>query len=80
LKTYKNEKNLILINSLMLLTLKKPSENIFLLKANRAYISNGHFVTTDEIRKIPKDLDFTRLNASITDFLLYGPAGEYNNQ
>jgi hypothetical protein len=43
----------------------------FLLKANSAIISEGHFILTDE--STPVQVDFKKLNTSITDFLLYGP-------
>jgi hypothetical protein len=45
----------------------------FLLKINKAQIFDGRFVLTDENRENPKDLDFTKLNASLTDFQIYGP-------
>lgn len=74
LKTYKNEKltNLdVFINAFG--TSKKPSQKHFLLTAKDAYITNGRFILTDENRVIPKDVDFTKLNAYISDFKLYGP-------
>jgi hypothetical protein len=74
LKTYKNEKESNIDKFINAFNKEKPSDKNFLLKANSAYISNGHFILTDENKENPKDLDFTRLNASITDFLLYGPA------
>ncbi len=51
----------------------KSSGKHFLLKAKEAIITNGHFILTDENKNTPKQVDFTRLNASISDFLLYGP-------
>jgi hypothetical protein len=74
LKTYKNEKqtNLdVFINAFG--TSKEPTVKHFLLTAEDAYITNGHFILTDENRVIPKDVDFTKLNAYISDFKLYGP-------
>ncbi|WP_413998660.1 translocation/assembly module TamB domain-containing protein [Flavobacterium sp. W1B] len=74
LKTYKNEKlsNIdVFINAFE--TGKPSSGKRFLLKADKAYISNGHFILTDENRQIPKDVDFTKLNVSLDDFMLHGP-------
>ena len=74
LKTYKNEKETNIDHFINAFNTGKPSGKHFLLKANRAYISDGRFILTDENKANPKDVDFTRLNASISDFLLYGPA------
>lgn len=73
LKTYKKEKlsNLdVFINAF---ETGKPSTRKFLLKANNVQIQNGHFILTDENRENPKDVDFTKINASVTDFLIFGP-------
>jgi hypothetical protein len=74
LKTYKNEKETNIDKFINAFNTGKPSGKHFLLKANRAYISNGHFILTDENKENPKQLDLTKLNASISNFLLYGPA------
>ncbi|MFT5253649.1 MAG: hypothetical protein ACI87N_002691, partial [Flavobacteriales bacterium] len=75
LKTYKNEKETnmdFFINSFNSGKPANPNKH-FLLKANSAVISNGHFILTDENKKYPVQVDFKRLNAALTDFLLYGP-------
>ncbi|MGA9638265.1 translocation/assembly module TamB domain-containing protein [Flavobacterium sp.] len=41
--------------------------------ADKASIANGHFILTDENRVVPKDLDLSKLNASLEKFDLYGP-------
>ena len=76
LKTYKgeNENN---INKFIKLfetgkKKKKPSRK-FLLTAKNAYISKGIFSVVDENKTTPQFLDFTKLNAYISDFKLYGP-------
>lgn len=51
----------------------KPSQKHFLMIAKNVLITNGHFILTDENRKIPKDVDFTELNASLSNFKIYGP-------
>ncbi|MCC9070868.1 translocation/assembly module TamB [Flavobacterium sp. F-65] len=76
LKTYKNEKqtNLdVFIHSFETGKPTAPSAKKFLLTAKDAYITNGHFILTDENRVVPKDVDFTKLNAHISDFKLHGP-------
>lgn len=76
LKTYKNEKktNLdVFIHSFETGKPTPPSAKKFLLTAKDAYITNGHFILTDENREVPKDVDFTKLNAHISDFKLLGP-------
>jgi hypothetical protein len=42
------------------------------MKAN-SIINSGHFILTDENKQYPVPSRFLKLNASITDFLLYGP-------
>ncbi|SFF19180.1 Family of unknown function [Flavobacterium xueshanense] len=73
LKTYKNEKESNLDKFIKAFETGKTSTRKFLLKANKLQIYNGRFIVTDQNRENPKDLDFTKLNASVTDFLIYGP-------
>ena len=73
LKTYKNEKESNLDKFVEAFETGKPSTRKFLLKANKTQIFDGRFILTDENREIPKDLDFTKLNAYVTDFLIFGP-------
>lgn len=74
LKTYKNEKDTNFDRFLNAFDSGKPSTRKFLLKTNSATITDGHFLLTDENRAIPKDVDFTKLNIKLSDFLIYGPA------
>ncbi|WP_310381350.1 translocation/assembly module TamB domain-containing protein [Flavobacterium sp.] len=74
LKTYKNEKESNIDKFIEAFeTGEKPSGKHFLLTSTNAKIINGRFVLIDENRVISKDVDFTKLNASISDFKLYGP-------
>ena len=73
LKTYKNEKESNLDKFIKAFETGKTSTRKFLLKANKLQIYNGRFIVTDQNRENPKDLDFTKLNASVSDFLIYGP-------
>ncbi|TDE28299.1 translocation/assembly module TamB [Flavobacterium ranwuense] len=73
LRTYKNEKQSNLDKFIAAFETGRPSSKKFLLKANKLKIYDGHFILTDDNRENPKDLDFTKLNASVTDFKIYGP-------
>lgn len=73
LRTYKNEKQSNLDKFIIAFETGKKSSKKFLLKANTLKIYDGHFILTDDNRENPKDLDFTKLNASVTDFQIYGP-------
>ncbi|WP_445236417.1 translocation/assembly module TamB domain-containing protein [Flavobacterium sp. KS-LB2] len=73
LRTYKNEKQSNLDKFIAAFETGKPSTKKFLLKVNSLKIYNGHFILTDNNRENPKDLDFTKLNASATNFKIYGP-------
>ncbi|MEP6806305.1 MAG: translocation/assembly module TamB domain-containing protein [Flavobacterium sp.] len=75
LKTYKNENenNINKFIKLFETGKKKKSTKRFLLTAKNAYISKGIFTVIDENKTTPTFLDFTKLNAYISDFKLYGP-------
>jgi hypothetical protein len=51
----------------------KASTKKFLMKADNIYVTNGHFLVSDENLSKPKTLDFTKLNAQLSDFKIYGP-------
>ncbi|WP_298152885.1 translocation/assembly module TamB domain-containing protein [Flavobacterium sp.] len=74
LQTYKgeNESN---INKFISLfdSGKKPSGHKFLLKAQNAYFTNSRFVVLDGNRSNPKDAEFSKLDASLNNFKIYGP-------
>lgn len=76
LKTYKNEKENNLDVFIRAFDSDKPptkQSRPFLMTAKNAYINKGHFILTDENRAVPKDVDFTNLNAFISDFKISGP-------
>lgn len=73
MKTYKGEKDTNLDKFIAAFDSGKPSTKKFLLTANKVYLTNSHFILTDENREIPKDVDFTKLNAVVGDFKIYGP-------
>ena len=80
LKTYKKEKLTNLDVFINAFGEGKPSKKHFLLTAQDAQITKGHFILTDENRIIPKDVDFTKLNIQLSDFKLYGPDVNTNIQ
>ncbi|CAH0335397.1 hypothetical protein FVB9288_01038 [Flavobacterium sp. CECT 9288] len=73
LKTYKGEKETNIDKFINSFETGKSSNRKFLMKANTLQIYDGRFILIDENREIPKDVDFTKLNASVTDFLIFGP-------
>lgn len=72
LKTYKNEKESNLDKFIAAFGKSKPSKKHFLLTAKDAYITNGHFLLANENLTSSIVIDFTRLNAYFSDFVLYG--------
>lgn len=78
LKTYKKEKLTNLDVFIEAFETGKPSTKPFLMTAREAFISNGHFILTDENRAVPKDVDFTKLNAQISNFKILGPEVQTN--
>jgi len=74
MKTYKNEKYSNIDKFVAAFeTGKPPSKGHFLLTSKRVFLTNGHFILTDENRIIPKDIDFTKIAFSISEFKIYGP-------
>ncbi len=73
MKTYKGEKDNNLDKFIAAFDTGKPSTKKFLLKANNLYLTNSRFSLIDENREIPKDVDFTKLNAIVSNFKIYGP-------
>ena len=73
LKTYQGEKETNLDKFIASFETGKRSQRKFLLKANTLQIFDGRFLLIDQNRGVPKDIDFTKLNASVSDFLIFGP-------
>jgi hypothetical protein len=73
MKTYKGEKDSNIDKFIALFDGGTPSKKKFLMKAKNVYISNSRFILIDENREIPKDLDFTKLNAELSNFKIHGP-------
>lgn len=74
MKTYKNEKYSNLDKFVAAFENDKPpSKKHFLLTATNAKITNGHYTLIDENRVGSKDIDFTKINASVSNLKVYGP-------
>ena len=73
MKTYKGEHETNLDKFIASFDSGKPSKKKFLLTANNAFITNSRFILIDENRRVPKDVDFTKLNATISNFKIHGP-------
>ncbi|HEX8576483.1 MAG TPA: translocation/assembly module TamB domain-containing protein, partial [Flavobacterium sp.] len=74
LKQYKGEKN---SNINIFIALfdpgKKTTKKKFLLKAKNAYLTNSHFLVTNENQQNPKNLELSKIDASLNNFQIYGP-------
>lgn len=74
MKTYKKEKKSNLDYFIDSFDTGKPSSGKkFILEADNVYITNGHYLLIDENRQNPKDVDFTKIDATINDFKILGP-------
>jgi hypothetical protein len=75
LKTYKNEDENNINKFIKLFETGEPSKRKkpFLLTAKNAYFTKGMFTVHDENKASPKLLEFTKFNAYISDFKIYGP-------
>lgn len=51
----------------------KPSSGKFLMTSNKMTLINCKFKEVDYNREIPLDVDFTKINAVVTDFMIEGP-------
>ncbi len=51
----------------------KPSSGKFLMKSDNIYLTNSHFIMTDENRENPKDADFSKLKGHLKAFKIKGP-------
>ena len=73
IKTYKKEKDTNLDLFIDAFDDGKPGSGKFLLTSKNIYLKNSRFVMLDYNRPIPKDVDFTKLNGHLRDFMIKGP-------
>lgn len=72
-KTYKGEKDTNLDKFIAAFDDGKPSSGKFLMTSKKITLTNSRFILTDENRENPKDVDFKKLNAVVTNFKIKGP-------
>ncbi|WP_249684804.1 translocation/assembly module TamB domain-containing protein [Flavobacterium sp. CYK-55] len=73
MKTYKGEKDTNLDAFIAAFDDGKPSSGKFLFTAHEITVNKSHFRLTDYNREIPKDADFSKLNAVLENFEIHGP-------
>ncbi len=73
IKTKKGEKDSNLDKFIDTFDDGKPSSGKFLMTSKKITLTNSRFIVIDYNREVPKDVDFTNLNAVITNFKIKGP-------
>ena len=73
IKNYKDEKDTNLDLFVEAFDDGKPGSSKFLMKSKNVYLKNSRFVMLDYNRTIPKDVDFTKIDAHLKDFQIKGP-------
>lgn len=73
IKNYKGEKDTNLDLFVEAFDDGKPGSGKFLMKSKNIYLKNSRFVMLDYNRTIPKDVDFTKIDAHLKDFQIKGP-------
>ena len=73
IKNYKGEKDTNLDLFVEAFDDGKPGSGKFLMKSKHVYLKNSRFVMLDYNRTIPKDVDFTKIDAHLKDFQIKGP-------
>lgn len=72
IKTYKGEKHSNLDKFIAAFDDGKKSSGKFLMTSKKITLINSRFIKIDENAKIHKEVDFTKLNAVVTDFRIKG--------
>ncbi len=73
IKNYKGEKDTNLDLFVEAFDDGKPGSGKFLMKSKNVYLKNSRFVMLDYNRAVPKDVDFTKIDAHLKDFQIKGP-------
>ena len=80
IKNYKGEKESSLDNFIAAFDDGKPASGNFLMTSNTIYLIKSRFVMIDENRENPKDVDFTKLDAHLKDFMISTDYENLENQ
>ncbi|WP_395043202.1 translocation/assembly module TamB domain-containing protein [Flavobacterium sp.] len=78
IKTYKGQKDTSLDKFIAAFEDGKKSTRKFLMKSEKITLSNSKFILLDDNLTDPKNVDFSKLNAVITNFEIYGPEVKTN--
>ena len=73
IKNYKGEKETNLDLFIAAFDDGKPGSGKFLMTSKNIYLTKSRFVMLDENRAVPKDVDFTQLDAHLKKFKIQGP-------
>ena len=73
IKTYKHEKETNLDKFIAAFDDGKKGSGKFLMTSKNIYLTQSRFVMLDYNRANPKDVDFTKLDAHLTNFKIKGP-------
>ena len=73
IRKYKGEEDTNFDRFIALFDSNTPSKKKFLMQAKNVYISNGRFIVSDDNSEVSKDVDFSKLNASLHNFKILGP-------
>ena len=73
IKTYKGDKDSNLDKFVAAFDDGKKGTKKFLMTSDKLTLTNSRFVLHDYNRENPKDVDFTNLNVSASNFKVYGP-------
>ena len=73
IKNYKGEKDSSLDQFIDAFDDGKPGSGKFLMTSKNIYLTESRFVLLDLNREVPKDVDFTQINAHIQNFKIKGP-------
>lgn len=73
IRKYKEENDTNFDRFIALFDTNTPSEKSFLMQAKNVYITNGRFLMSDDNSEQTKNIDFSKLNASLHNFKILGP-------
>lgn len=73
IKTYKNEKESNLDKFIAAFDDGKKSSGKFLMTSNKITLKDSRFIKIDENATTQKEVDFSKLNATVTNFKIKGP-------
>ncbi|OYU84567.1 MAG: DUF490 domain-containing protein [Flavobacterium sp. BFFFF2] len=73
IKRYKGEETTNIDRFVQAIDDGKPGKGRFRMYSKKVTVTDGRFRMLDDNRKVPKDVDFTKLNIQLDDFKIKGP-------